>query len=107
MIPPDNVFFYDIGGEFFAEKVKMTTKVVRTVLRLPIQFQKIPPDRHKKSFLGGFAPPEKLKKSHLGGSSPAPCLATFRQLQAMGTDTRRQRAPAFDAVCRPTPTTIT
>ena len=52
MIPPDNVFFYDIGGEFFAEKVKMTTKVVRTVLRLPIQFQKIPPDRHKKSFLG-------------------------------------------------------
>ena len=48
MIPPDNVFFYDIGGEFFAEKVKMTTKVVRTVLRLPIQFQKIPPARHKK-----------------------------------------------------------
>ena len=48
MIPPANVFFYDIGGEFFAEKVKMTTKVVRTVLRLPIQFRKMPPDRHKK-----------------------------------------------------------
>ena len=62
MIPPDNVFFYDIGGGFFVEKVKMTTKVVRMVLRLPIQFRKMPPDRHKKSFLGGFAPPEKLKK---------------------------------------------
>ena len=85
----------------------MTTKVVRMVLRLPIQFRKMPPDRHKKSSLGGFAPPEKLKKSHLGGSSPAPGLATFRQLQAMDVDTRRQRATAFDAVSRPTPTTIT
>ena len=85
----------------------MTTKVVRTVRRLPIQFQKMPPDRHKKRFLGGFAPPEKLKKSHLGGSSPASGLATFRQLQVMDVDTRWQRATAFDAVCRPTPTTIT
>ena len=107
MIPPDNVFFYDIGGEFFAEKVKMTTKVVKMAPRPCFTSQKVPPYFTEKSFSGGMSPPEKLKKSHLGGSSPAPCLATFRQLQAMGTDTRRQRAPAFDAVCRPTPTTIT